>query len=151
MVSNSKHLKYRYLGRVSLCLPEYWKPIVLNLYKDLDKQIRPWYIPRFVCNYLSDKNSFYILSITRDNFITQVKDKFATLCVYGTFDDQCQKIVNSYRVKCNNTCEYCGVDKDTRHVGIKGWVRNLCPDCIIKLKNNESDNGGNSSITECTR
>lgn len=148
--------KYSYLGNSYPGVPDSWKPIVLDMLKDIDKIVRPWFIPRFVCNWIqwltmrnsgiSINNYFWynILSkIRKENTIFDIKDKYATLRVYGSFSDIVQGIITDAENRCENTCEYCGSNNNVTDIVVKGWVTNLCEECRIVVKNKKK-NGSNS-------
>lgn len=134
--------KYFLNGEISLSNP--WKEIILDMCKHIDKEIRPWYIPRGLLNAIKSNyeeklpvNNIFIDLLayyTNDCQITQIKSKFATLQIYGNFSINCKEIITYYKGLCNSTCEFCGSQNNTTHVGIKGWISNLCPDCINKNK-----------------
>jgi len=138
---NNKFKKYRYLGMVYPETEESWKPIVLNMLKEIDKYIRPWYIPKFALNIVLDSNKrniiWYwnqILSLFIPGiYISQIKSKFATLRVYGVFDNHILEIIKKAEEQCSDTCEICG-NSGCSHVMIKGWVTNLCETCKENLK-----------------
>lgn len=115
-----KFNKYKYLGSVVPEVPEFWEHIILDMLKALDKETRPWYLPKFM---LENRDLF---------LIQQIKQKFGTLRVYHTFEDKkCKDIISKAEFLCNDTCEFCGT-QGTVNVTIKNWVRNLCPECITK-------------------
>lgn len=144
---NKEFLKYRYLGEVSAAIPEPWKPIVLQMLVDIDKIIRPWYMPRSILNKRQEsrrkrnkERRMANLSLEKqteilneDIYITQIKEKFASLRVSGTFTPEIKAIVLQTMEDCANTCEFCGAP-DPSIISIKGWVRNLCIECKQKAK-----------------
>ena len=148
--------KYAYLGNSYPGVPDPWKPIVMNMLRDIDKEIRPWFIPRFICNWIqwlamrnsgvSINNYFWynlISKIRKNTTIFDIKDKYATLRVYGSFNNKCQAIVDKAEAECDNTCEYCGSTNNVTDMAVKGWVTNLCEPCRTEIKNKKK-NGNNS-------
>lgn len=135
----NKFLKYRYLGKVIPEVPDTWKPVIMKMLFEVDSIIRPWYLPRFVLNLLADNrkvgnNSFPLInSIHKKIYITQIKQKFGSLRVYGEFPKECDPVITTAINTCKDTCEYCGV-KSASFVTVKSWVRNLCDDCKKKAK-----------------
>ena len=138
-------VKYRYMGYTHLSIPDGWVPIVKQMLRDIDKKIRPWYIPRFVLNWiylLAHGNSvvrvrswfFYRIiqkiPVFSKCFISDIKDKYAELRVYGSFSPEIEKIVDAAVEKSNFTCERCG---STYKVEVKdyGWLYTLCQSCRI--------------------
>lgn len=140
---NNDFIKYRYLGMVGPEVPNVWKPTILKMIIKIDEIVKPKYIPRSVLNLLNDLSyrkgkEFWFFhnwlnKLVKDINITQIKQKFAGLRVYGTFNDEIQKVINEAEVICNNTCEYCGTTGTTNTM-VKGWLRNLCPKCKEKPK-----------------
>ncbi|MGV8961943.1 MAG: hypothetical protein ACOH2V_01000 [Candidatus Saccharimonadaceae bacterium] len=139
-------LKYKYLGNVMPSIPKVWEPIVLKMLIDIDVIVRPWYIPKFIMNYMVGKKRkpisvdlFHKIIDSRidfllqDVYISQIKQKFASLRVLGTFSTQIQKIVTDTEMLCKNTCEICG-KSDTSFVTVKSWVKNLCTQCKKEAK-----------------
>jgi hypothetical protein len=122
--------KYRYLGAIAPEVPETWKSTIFAMVLEIDKSVRPWYVPLFILNNLSDKR---VKNIIGDTKVLQIKQKFATLRVYGIFSPPIQLIVNAYTKLCDNTCESCGATP-AKSVIIKRWIRTLCPICEEKLK-----------------
>jgi len=142
---SKKFKQYRYLGAIAPEIPESWQDIILDMLTEIDFKVKPWYMPRFFLNIISDKARLAngeVISITWDQLlflligstkITHIKQKFATLRISGKFDDTIKPIVDKTISKCNNTCEFCGAP-DTVHVMVKSWVRNLCEKCIEENK-----------------
>ena len=135
-------MNYKYIYNGLPSIPEYWKPIIFEMLKKLDKEIRPKYIPLFVANLLYDLKhtilGYYYYSLIDDFEITTIKQKFGTLRIYGIFKDY-ENIINDTMNECNNTCEYCG-QKHTQRIMVKGWVTNLCDNCQLKSKSNGDNN-----------
>jgi hypothetical protein len=67
--------------------------------------------------------------LTNGQIIFDIKDKYATLRIYGTFNDVCYKIIEEAEDKCENTCEVCSSTSNVKDINL-GWVFNLCPSCI---------------------
>jgi len=151
--------KYRYLGYWYPGVPEHWKPIVLNMLKEMDEYIKPKLVPRFIYNWVAwfarrgsvvnvSNNFWYKISyyLNKGNFITDIKDKYATLRVYGYFDNSVDEIIEKAEKLCENTCERCGGTEEVKDIAIKGWVTNLCINCRTELKPKKNDsNIGNST------
>lgn len=132
--------KYRYLGAVAPETPEVWKPIVFKMIQDIDRIVKPEYVSRWFLNWLYDKArdsrglvirpflDKILNKLIDDINITQIKQKFATLRVYGIFNKNVEVIVKATEAICANTCEDCGRN-GTSNVMVRGWVKNLCSDC----------------------
>ena len=62
--------------------------------------------------------------------ITQIKEKYGTLNVYGFFPDHIQKMVDKAENASEYICETCGA---TKNIGATvGWVKTICHDCAVK-------------------
>ena len=135
-----KFKKYHYLGVVIPEVPEFWKLTVLHMLEKIDKEVRPKLMPRFVLNQMYDKaygedneiiNWFWynkLNSLIKNVHIIQIKQKFATLRVYGLLIPEIQDLINKAMAQCDLICEFCG-GTETSHVMVKSWVRNLCVKC----------------------
>lgn len=136
-----KQKKYTYLGYVYPSVPKGWVKIIENMVEQIDKIVRPWYIPLFILNIISKlanggsvcyvKNWFWqnvLEKITKGVKITDIKDKYAGLRVYGYFNDKVDEIVEIAEVMCDRTCERCGSLDDVKVSG-KNWYYNYCAKC----------------------
>jgi hypothetical protein len=77
------------------------------------------------------KNRFWYnirKKLTKGQIITDIKDKFAGLRIYGNFGPKIEEIVKKAEDQCFATCERCGSQQKVRTVG-KNWVYNLCKSC----------------------
>jgi len=132
---------YTYLGYTYLSVPDPWKPIVRKLIKDIDRLVRPWYIPAIILNAINllatngsvvYVRSFFWLhileSITKGVRISDIKDKYAGLRVYGSFTDAIDALIAQAETDCENTCEKCGSHNDVQEYG-KHWVYSYCKEC----------------------
>ena len=141
---------YRYLGYSSPDVPDGWKPIVKEMIVNIDRMVRPWYMPRFVLNWLSDLatggsvvriKNIYLYSVLRyfikHNKITTIKDKYAGLRVYGYFDNKVDDYVESIIDMCEGICENCGSKIDVKVCVRNGWDYNYCSKCREECKCNE--------------
>jgi hypothetical protein len=132
---------YHYLGYTYPNVPEPWRPIVLRLIRDIDRLVRPWYIPRIplnIINALATNGSvvrvrsrfwLHVLdSVTKGVRIHDIKDKYAGLRVYGSFTDAIQALVDKAEEDCYNTCEKCGSHDNVQVCG-EHWVYSYCGKC----------------------
>lgn len=117
--------KYRYLGAVQPDVPAPWNLHIFIMLTELDGIIRHKYMPLFLLNFIS--------KFKPKPRITQIKQKFGTLKVVGTFTAEEQVFVTKAETICKDTCEYCG-NHNTTHVMVKSWVRNLCATCKEQKK-----------------
>lgn len=157
---SNKYNKYSYLGNSYPGVPVPWIPIVINMLRDIDKEVRPWFIPKFICNWVQwlamrngsfgiDKNFWYaiITKLRKGTTIFGIKDKYASLRVYGSFNDKCQLIIDKAELECSNTCEYCGSKVDVTDMTVRGWVTNLCESCRAEIKNKKRNGNNPESST----
>ena len=135
-----KHIGYSYPG-----VPDGWKKIVEDAIVLIEKEMWPqWYLPLFIkrlIHYLATENSvvgiksktFYKLRkyLTGGQIIMDIKDKYATLRIYGYFNDNINKIISCAESLCENTCEKCGSRDEPEVVGER-WIENLCRTCRTK-------------------
>lgn len=147
---SKKSKKYRYLGYTWMSVPEHWKPVVLEVFKEMDKY-RPKLMPRFLLcflHYLATGGSvvrvkywwaYNLMKKTYPYTITQIKDKYGTLRIYGSFNEHIQKVIDDAENKCLNICESCGSKESVELIGV-GWVYCLCKKCReAKLKNKTNE------------
>lgn len=137
--------KYRHIGYSYAGVPNGWKNIVNDLIILIEKEMWPqWYLPLFIkrlIHYLGTGNSvigvkyktFYKLRkfLTNDQIVMDIKDKFATLRIYGYFNERIYSIINSAEMLCSNTCESCG-SRDNPEIVAGFWYQNLCENCRKK-------------------
>ena len=71
-------------------------------------------------------------------YIDQVKEKFAGLRIYVTYDnvpqdviDEIEKLIRDAEVEVANTCEECGT-KENIGMRVNGWYTVMCEDCAKK-------------------
>ena len=72
-------------------------------------------------------------------YIDQVKEKFASLRIYVTYDnvpqdvvDKIENLIKEAGVEASNTCEECG-SKVNIGMRINGWYTVMCEDCAKKI------------------
>jgi hypothetical protein len=141
--------KYRHIGYSYLNVPYGWKSIVEKAIIDIEKEMWPQkYLPLFIkrlIHYLATGNTVYWVKyqyfhdlrkkLTGNQLITDIKDKFAGLRIYGYHNDKIQSIIDNAEKECENTCEHCGSTEDTQIVGNR-WIENLCINCRTNGKKN---------------
>ena len=131
-----KHIGYSYPG-----VPKGWQKIVEKTIEDIEKAMWPRWIPLFVkrkIHFLATGNSVVGVKnifwykvrkfLTKGQIVTDIKDKYATLRIYGYFSPKIDEIVKKAEDQCFATCERCGSQQKVRTVG-KNWVYNLCKSC----------------------
>ena len=132
---------YSYLGYTYLSIPEPWKLIVSRFLQDVDKIIRPWYIPRIFLNIVNNLATGRSVVRIRSHFwlrvleyfthgvqISDIKDKYATLRIYGSFTDGIQELADKAEEECTHICEKCGSREDVDFYGVH-WVYCYCGKC----------------------
>jgi hypothetical protein len=133
--------KYSYLGYTYPNVSQPWKPIVMRFLRDVDRMVRPWHIPRIFLNIVNNlatggsvvcvRNRFWLRVLeyfTKGVRFTDIKDKYATLRIYGSFTDEIQTLLDAAETECENTCEKCGSHDDVQFYG-EHWVYCYCVKC----------------------
>lgn len=134
------HIGYSYPG-----VPSGWVNIVKEAIILIEKEMWPqWYLPLFIkrlIHYLATGNSvvrikyyfFYNIrrKLTNNQIITDIKDKYAGLRIYGYYGDSIEKIIEEAEYKCESICESCGSEDQVEIVGTH-WISNLCIKCRNK-------------------
>jgi sensor c-di-GMP phosphodiesterase-like protein len=133
--------KYRHIGYSYPGVPKGWQKIVEKTTEDIEKAMWPRWIPLFIkrkIHYLATGNSVVSVKsrfwykvrkfLTKGQIVTDIKDKYATLRIYGYFSPEIDEIVKKAEDQCFATCERCGSQQKVRTVG-KNWVYNLCKSC----------------------
>lgn len=134
-----RHIGYSYPG-----VPNGWKPIVEKAIVEIEKEMWPRWIPMSVkrkIHFLATGNSVVRIrnkfwykvrsTLTKNQIISDIKDKFATLRIYGFFGEKIGDIVRRAEKECLETCESCGGKEKVKMVG-HSWVYNLCITCRKK-------------------
>lgn len=77
-------------------------------------------------------------------YIDQVKEKFATMRIYVTYDnvpkdvvDKIENLIREAEVEASETCEECGT-KENVGMRVNGWYTVMCEDCARKIVENNS-------------
>lgn len=86
--------------KVSMCVGEGWRPLVLKLIEDL-------------------------LATGWDGYVFQVKEKFGGLRFYASScNEECRKLIDQAEHDSYHICEECG---EPGKVYRDGWWKTLCP------------------------
>jgi hypothetical protein len=134
--------KYRHVGYSYPSVSSGWKDIVEQAVIRIEKIMWPQkYLPLFVkrlIHYLATGNSvvrikYYFFHdirnrLTNNQILTDIKDKYAGLRIYGYYCKDIEKIIDNAVEHCDNTCENCGSKEDVKISG-KNWYVNLCINC----------------------
>lgn len=135
------HVGYSYPG-----VPNAWVPIVENAIRDIERAMWPRWLPRPICraiHWLGTGNSIVRVKyrwafnlrqhLTRGQMVTDIKEKFATLRIYGSFHSEIHEIIRLAETACSKTCQHCGsTGEDVKRINA-GWVYNLCATCTSKM------------------
>ena len=102
-----KHIGYSYPG-----VPKGWKPVVEKAIEDIEKAMWPSWIPMFIkrkIHFLATGNSVIGIKyrfwykvrkkLTNGQIVTDIKDKFAGLRIYGHFGPEIEEIVKQAEVE----------------------------------------------------
>ncbi len=137
--------KYQHIGISYPSVPSGWVEIVKLTIIEIEKKMWPqWWLPLFGkrwIHYLATGNSvvrirshfwYRIRSrLTKGRIVTDIKDKFATLRIYGCFGSEIEGIVEAAEQACSQTCERCGSRESVSQTD-SGWIYNLCKECLDK-------------------
>lgn len=93
-----------------------WKKIIFDLVRKLNANKIDWSISQV-------KEKFGIL-----RFIAGVREVPSAFDVEKKFFD----VIRKAEEKSSKTCEYCGNHGKLEDIG--GWVKTLCPDCLVARK-----------------
>jgi hypothetical protein len=144
--------KYRHIGYSYPGVPKGWVSIVEEAIIKIEKEMWPSWIPIFLkrkIHYWATDNSVVKVKskfwykirekLTKGQIITDIKDKYATLRIYGFFGQDIGSVISEAEKKCQNTCEKCGSNESVKSVNY-GWVYQLCKEC--RDKNNKKNKNG---------
>ena len=133
--------KYSHVGYSYLGVPKQWESIVRVCIMDIEKLMWPKYLPfwfKRLIHYLATGNSIVRVKywwahdlrnkLTGGAMITDIKDKFATLRIYGYFSEEMYNLIDEADKRCQSICEFCG-SNDGVQISNTSWVRNLCKKC----------------------
>lgn len=145
--------KYRHIGYSYPGVPRGWVPIVEKAIIEIESQMWPKWIPMFVKRKIHlwgtgnsvvqvENKIWYRIrqKLTKGQIITDIKDKYATLRIYGFFGEEIRKIIKEATKECSETCESCGSKNGVKTTG-KGWIYNLCRSCRNKKISKNKNNG----------
>ncbi len=141
------YMGYTYTGTIGG-----WENHTKELIYNLDKLVRPCYLPKFILNllyYLAFgnfvwyvRNKFFYKFWNKhiqhricDLHITDIKEKWGNLSIYYTGDLPIQILIDGYVEESNNICYECGTtSQKCKKIYINGWLTNICDKCESKLK-----------------
>jgi len=130
--------KYRHIGNSFPSVPKGWVPIVERTIELIESEMWVKWLPKFIKRYIHEKatgNSVYYIrspfwnkirnKLTKGMIVHDIKDKYATLSIYGYFNDRIETIIESAEEECSHTCEVCGSSKG-KLVIVGGWYSVFC-------------------------
>lgn len=136
--------KYRHIGYSFMTVPKGWEGVVEKTIIKIERAMWPSWIPMFIkrkIHYLATGNSVVRIRspfwynirkrLTGGQIITDIKDKYAQLRIYGSFGEDIGKIIIEAEDECYRTCERCGSNQKVRTIG-RSWLYNLCKKCRYK-------------------
>lgn len=146
---NYTHIGYSYPG-----VPAGWSSTLYKTIPKIEKAMWPSWMPMWIkrlIHRLATGNSCVRVRsrfwdkirkyFTKGQMITDIKEKFATLRIYGYFGDEIAKIIEQAELECSITCAKCGYTEEwiedpvyMKTVNLRGWYTNLCTDCRKELK-----------------
>ena len=99
--------KYSHVGYSYLSIPKQWESIVRVCIMDIEKLMWPKYLPfwfKRLIHYLATGNSIVRVKywwarnlrqrLTGGAMVTDIKDKFATLRIYGYFSEEMYNLID---------------------------------------------------------
>lgn len=155
--------KYKHVGYSYPAVPNGWVPIAERVIRDIERVMWPQrWLPRpakrLIHRLATDNSVVRVRSwfwyrvrtrLTGGQMITDVKDKYATLRIYGSLSNAAHAIVERAEAECAATCEDCGRRGDeiapgsrypvVETVEIRGWYRNVCHECAAKYGEVEAE------------
>lgn len=136
------HIGYSYPG-----VGKGWVPIVERAIVKIERAMWVQWLPLFIkrwIHYFATGNSVVRIEnrfwfgirekLTGGQMVTDIKDKYATLRIYGCFGDEINKIVERAEKECLETCEACGGKEEVETINNHGWYTNLCGKCINEIE-----------------
>ncbi len=140
------HEKYQHVGISRPGLPKGWEPIVKKAIIIIEPAMWPQWIPfpvKRIIHWLANGNSVFFIKyrwanrlrdyLTHSQMITDIKEKYATLRIYGYFGKEVNDIIKTAEIECSNTCQRCGSHEDVKVMGT-GWYYNVCGNCSTDLR-----------------
>lgn len=133
--------KYKHVGISYPGVPQGWVSIVERAIVSIEREMWPQWMPfplkRFI-HWLATGNSVVRVKywwacrlrqfLTRGQMIIDIKEKYATLRIYGYFGKAISSVIELAEIECSNTCQQCG-SKDNVRIVDEGWLYNLCEKC----------------------
>lgn len=140
--------RYKHIGYCYPSVPLGWVPLVQDTIIKIEKAMWPWYLPRFlkllISKLATDHSVVRVRSyfwyrikqfFTKGQTIMDIKEKYATLRIYGYYGAEIEAIINEAEKRAVYTCAVCGkYEGPVKTYLLNGWWTTLCDDCRDKLK-----------------
>lgn len=135
--------RYRHIGYAGLGVPRGWVLITAKALINIEREMWPGWMPfwmKHLIHYLATDNSvvrikyrwaYNLKQKIVHCMVTDVKEKYAYLCIYGFFTKKMNEIVEKAVEACNKTCQNCG-SQDQLFL-TEGWIERLCVNCLNKV------------------
>lgn len=138
------HKKYRHVGNsyADASVPAGWIPIVKKAIIEIEKLMWPRWMPKFLkrlIHHLATGGSFVKIKyywayklrgkLTKHCIIQDIKEKFASLRIYGSFTYEMQNVITEAERECNITCQQCSSKEEVKNVTDDGWYSLYCKEC----------------------
>ena len=136
--------KYKHLGISYPNVPDGWKLLVTNCLIEIEKEMWPQWMPFWMKRFIHYQATGYSVVRVKSRFwykirtyftdsmiIFDIKDKFATLRIYGTFNEKIHKLIEDCEKECLKSCEVCGSQEEVE-VQDNGWWTRYCKQCKIQ-------------------
>jgi hypothetical protein len=113
--------KYKHIGYSFIGVPKGWISIVELAVICIEREMWPRWLPfpvKRLVHWLATGNSVVCVKywwayrlrkkLTKGQIIFDIKEKYATLRIYGAFGDKIEKLIEHAELECNRTCQHCG-------------------------------------------
>jgi len=134
--------KYKHIGNSYASVPAGWKPIVKKALVDIEKLMWPRWMPMFLkrwIHWLANGGSVVRVKywwaqkvrqkITGGTIVRDIKEKYATLRIDGSFTNEMCIIIDRAEKECRETCQNCGSKDCIETVQDYGWYSRYCKTC----------------------
>ena len=135
--------KYSHIGNAWVSVPKGWVSIVEGALIEVEKLMWPqrWMpmcIKRIITKLATGGSVVRIKfwwayhlreRLTKGCIVQDIKEKYASLRIYGSFTKEMRQIIERAEKECHETCQDCGSKKNVKCIEDHGWYTMLCEDC----------------------
>lgn len=134
--------KYKHVGYAYAAVPKGWVPIVEKTIVEIEKLMWPRWMPKFLkrlIHYLATGNSCVRIKyrwaynlrrkLTQGCIIHDIKEKYASLRIYGSLTSEMNNLIEIAERECNITCQQCSSKEEVKNVTDDGWYSLYCKEC----------------------